>query len=79
MVALRGNRGPSCAACSDRVSECLYYTGVILVEERGHTRPPPPPFFVGGPGIYYVSTFSVRVRLSRGIYHFSTFVGGGVF
>ena len=51
---------------------------VIIVEERGHI-PPPPPICIRGPGIYRFSTFSARGRLSRGIHHFSTFVGGGVF
>ena len=60
----------------------LYCTSVILVEERGHSPPRPPPthFFCWGPGLRLgLCAFSTRGRLSRGIYHFSTFGGGGVF
>ena len=52
MVALRGNRGPGALPAhhhsgSDRVSECLYYTGIIIVEERRHSPPPPPQCLLG--------------------------------
>ena len=71
MVALRGNRGPGCATCStsqidvvlyrgsDRVSVCLYCTGVILVEACGHSSPPP--FFAGGPGCDWDCVLSLHM------------------
>ena len=38
----------------------LYCTGIILVEERGHS-PPPTPIFVGGPGCVWDCVLSLHV------------------
>ena len=54
-----------------------YCTGVIPVEERGHSTSPT--HFCRGSGLRLgLCTFSARGRSSRGIYHSSTFDGGGV-
>ena len=53
---------------------------VLFPSRSAGITPPPPPIFCWGArlrlGLY---TFSTRGRLSREIYHFSTFGGGGVF
>ena len=84
-MALRGNRGPGSATCSPSQIDAppppisLYCTGIIPVEERAHS-PPPPTIFCWEPGLRLgLCALSARGRSSRGIYHASTFDGGGVF
>ena len=59
------------------ISFYLYCTDVITVEERGHS--PPPPSLEVRAAIGTITSLSARGRSSRGIYHSSTFYGGGVF